>query len=251
MESDWLRQLEQRLAQVETELAAAHLDIAELRQRATRARSFGRRTSVIAAGSLLAILTLTATSAGAGAPLAPSTVKAPFTVESATGNVLFTVEDASGAGRAIAYDHTGKSTVSLEPNPSGGMSLRFYNGATLQAAVAGTAKGGLLQLNNTAGNKMTLIGSSATSGTVAIYNADGKTKGLLGTDPKSGDGEFDLFNADGTTPAVQLSEVAGGGYISVTNRAGVARVELGTLPSDQGIVRAFGPGGFDYIRGRK
>jgi hypothetical protein len=39
--------------------------------------------------------------------------------------------------------------------------------------------------------------------------------------------------------------------MAVTNRAGVARVEIGTLASDQGIVRAFGPGGFDYIRGMK
>jgi hypothetical protein len=251
MENDRLSQLERRLAQVEIELAAAHVDIRALQQHATRARFFGRLTSAIAACGLLAVLTFTASSATAGPAPAPSTVRAPFAVQNAAGKVLFQVEDASGAGRAIAYDHTGRSTVSFEPNPSGGMSLRFYNGATLQAAMASTASGGIMQVNNTAGDKMALIGSNATSGTVGIYNAEGKTKGLLATDTKSGDGEFALFYADGTTPAVKLSEVAVGGYIAVTNRAGTARVEAGTLPSDQGIIRAFGPGGFDYIRGMK
>ena len=42
------------------------------------------------------------------------------------------------------------------------------------------------------------------------------------------------------------------GYFALTNQQGIARVEAGVLAQeDLGIVRAFGPGGYDYIRGRK
>ena len=132
----------------------------------------------------------------------------------------------------------------------GALGLRFYKGDTFLGVVGASTDGGLLQLSDTAGTPMARVYNNGTSGTVGIYNAEGKTKGLLAT-TASGDAEFDLFHADGATPAVQLSEVAAGGYFAVTNRAGIARVQAGTLASDQGIVRVYGPGGFDYIRGVK
>ena len=200
------------------------------------------------------------------------TVKAPFVVQNDAGQTVFRV---GGKSVVKLFDSSGRVLVALQPNETGAsgelvvagskpgqdarlssyggaLALRFYKGGdTFLGGIGDYANGGLLELRNNAGKTMAKVYNNGTSGTVAIYNAEGKTKALLATDTAKGQAEFDLFNADGTTPAVQLSEVAAGGYFAVTNRAGIARVEAGTLASDQGIVRVFGPGGFDYIRGRK
>ncbi len=274
---DELQQSEQRLLQVETGLAASDRLIDDLKHGTTRSRFLGRVSTALTACGLTAVLALTVGPATAAPGPQQLTVKTPFEVQNTAGRVIFRVAEQTGEGSGVVTvsGNDGKALVALQPNESGGsgevvvrgvkpgqvarlsssggdLSLRFYNGANLLAGIGSYDGSGVLQVNSKAGKLMAKMGNNGTSGTVGIYNADGRTKGLLGTDPKSGDAEFDLFYADGTTPAVQLSEVAVGGYIGVTNRAGIARVEAGTLPdTDQGIVKTFGPGGFDYIRGRK
>ena len=266
MESVRFTQLEQRLAQVEE----------ELRQATTRSRHLAGLTSMVAACGLVAVLAITGGAATAAPGPQELTVKAPFVVENDAGQTVFRVGLINGSGQARLFDNRGRVLVALQTNKTGTsgevavaganpgqiarlgtyaggatLGLRFYQGDTALGIVGASARGGLLMLADKAGTPMARVYNNGTSGTVGIYNAEGKTKALLATDPASGEAEFDLFYADGTTPAVQLSEVAAGGYFAVTNRAGIARVQAGTLPSDQGIVRVYGPGGFDYIRGRK
>jgi len=276
METDRFALLEQRLAQVEVELEMSHMRIEQLRQSASRSRHKGRVTSALAACAFVAVLGITAGTASAAPGPKQLTVKTPFEVQNQAGRVIFRVAEQSGDGSGIAkvYDVDGKTLVALQTNESGGsgevavngskpgqiarlssyggdLGLRFYVGDNEQANFGTSAAGGQMQLNNSAGKLMAKIGNNGTSGTVGIYNADGITKGLLGTDTKQGYGEFDLFYADGTTPAIQLSEVSAGGYIGLTNRAGIARVQAGILPGDIGILRTYGPGGFDFVRGMK
>ncbi len=140
-------------------------------------------------------------------------------------------------------------SADLGSTQSGQTTLQFLQGNKLLGGVGASGTGGLLQLNNATGKKMLLLGENSNSGTVGVYDTAGQTKILLATTP-AGLAELNLLYSDGN-PAVQLAEASGGGYFSLTNRSGVARVEAGTLSTDQGIVRAFGPGGFNYIRGRK
>jgi len=140
-------------------------------------------------------------------------------------------------------------SVDLGTTQSGQTTLLFMQGNKILGGVGASSTGGLLQLNNATGKKMLLLGENSNSGTVEVYDTAGQTKILLATTP-AGRAELNLLYSDGN-PAVQLAEVSAGGYFSLTNRSGVARVEAGILPSDQGILRVFGPGGFDYIRGRK
>jgi len=140
-------------------------------------------------------------------------------------------------------------SVDLGTTQSGQTTLLFMQGNKILGGVGASSTGGLLQLNNATGKKMLLLGENSNSGTVGVYDTAGQTKILLATTP-AGRAELNLLYSDGN-PAVQLAEVSAGGYFSLTNRSGVARVEAGILPSDQGILRVFGPGGFDYIRGRK
>jgi len=140
-------------------------------------------------------------------------------------------------------------SVDLGTTQSGQTTLLFMQGNKILGGVGASSMGGLLQLNNATGKKMLLLGENSNSGTVGVYDTAGQTKILLATTPAER-AELNLLYSDGN-PAVQLAEASGGGYFSLTNRSGVARVEAGTLSTDQGIVRAFGPGGFNYIRGRK
>ena len=129
------------------------------------------------------------------------------------------------------------------------LTLRFFQGANLVAGMGDTGDGGLLELFDKTGKKAVKAANNGHGGTVGIYGSDEQPKVVMATDA-SFRGALDILNDSGQ-PAITMKAQSNGGYFALTNAAGVARVEAGILPSDQGILKAFGPGGFDYIRGRK
>jgi hypothetical protein len=165
------------------------------------------------------------------------------------GETAASLAASSGGAGELRIQGTGQQFALIDSTQNQ-LSLRFFNGKTLKAGI-GAGRTGLLELYNGAGDKTVKLGSNVKGGTVAIYDDTGTNRALLAMDPVTGHGQFSLFYRDGTTPAATLSELRGGGYFALTNPAGTARVEAGTLTTDQGILRTFGPGGFDYIRGRK
>ncbi len=140
-------------------------------------------------------------------------------------------------------------SVDLGTTQSGQTRLQFLQGDKILGGVGADSTGGLLQLNNATGKKMLLLGTTSHSGTVEVYDTAGENKILLST-TAAGLAELNLYSSPGV-PAVQLAEGRAGGYVALTNLSGVARVVEGVLPgSDKGLVKAYGPRGFNYIEGR-
>ena len=129
------------------------------------------------------------------------------------------------------------------------MTLRFLQGAKLIAGIGDSGSGGLLELFDKTGKKAVKASNNGHGGTVGIYGSDEQPKVVVAVND-AGRGGLDILNDSGG-PAITMKAQSNGGYFALTNAAGVARVEAGILPSDQGILRTYGPGGFDYIRGRK
>jgi hypothetical protein len=91
-------------------------------------------------------------------------------------------------------------------------------------------------------------GSVSTGGEAALYKTSGDNPStVLGAGPAGG--YLQLQQASGDPVAV-LAENDAGGYFALSNKQGIARVEAGTNKQDQGVVRAFGPAGFNFIEGR-
>ena len=129
------------------------------------------------------------------------------------------------------------------------MTLRFLQGAKLVAGMGNSGDGGLLELFDKTGKKAVKAANNGHGGSLGVYGTDEQPKVVMATND-AGRGALDILNDSGG-PAITMKAQSNGGYFALTNAAGVARVEAGILPSDQGILKAFGPGGFDYIRGRK
>ena len=129
------------------------------------------------------------------------------------------------------------------------MTLRFLQAAKLIAGIGDSGSGGLLELFDKTGKKAVKAANNGHGGTVGIYGTDEQPKVVVAVND-AGRGGLDILNDSGG-PAITMKAQSNGGYFALTNAAGVARVEAGVLTSDQGILRTFGPGGFDYIRGRK
>jgi hypothetical protein len=151
------------------------------------------------------------------------TVMGSFSVVTGANKPVVTI-NANG----ISYVSKGGVHWTLGRLPSGGAALRFYNGAVETASI-GQGKEGI--------------------GGVYLFKKTGKLGIALGFTKSDDRGYFEIEGPVG--PAVELSGYDHG-YFALTNDKGTARVEAGTLvPEDLGIVRVFGPGGYDYIRGRK
>jgi hypothetical protein len=94
-----------------------------------------------------------------------------------------------------------------------------------------------------------LLSATSAGGVVQVSDKAGTVADALGTD-SAGKGVFEIYSS-GKMPAVQLASHSHGGYFALANTGGTARVEAGVLLEDLGVVRVFGPGGFNYIEGRK
>ncbi len=285
-----IAQLEQRLEQMGSALDRAEREARALRRGSGQAGRGARLARLAAAcGAAATIGALTMGTAAAKPGPQPLTVKAPFTVVTGSGKKVVQVntlgqlivyhanypavvlgpgENAAGlvqvltpggdpvAELASLADGTGQLAVVGDqgrvarlstPSDSNQLTLRFYNGKTELAGV-GADKAGLVQINDATGKKMVLLGSNNTSGTVGTFDTSGAAKVLLATTPE-GQAILELYA--GAQPVVVLKQsTRGDGYFGLANNNGNARVEVGVLPSDKGVVRAFGPKGFDYISGR-
>lgn len=272
MDDDRFAQLENRLAHVEGELVHARRQVDALR-RSSRAGLAERLTSRLVLCGAVALGALSLGTAAAAPAPQTLTVKAPFSVVSANGTIVFRVGvDALGGGVAKIFSASQNPVLSLQTSVAGAggevavsgdvsgqvarlggngaqLALRFYKGSTIEAGMGATADGGILEIFDKKGTRTAKVANNGSGGTMGIYGNDGKNTALLGNS-ESGRGGLDILSASGN-PAATLAAVAGGGYFAVANQAGIARVEAGILPSDQGIVRVFGPGGFDFIKGRK
>jgi hypothetical protein len=270
---DALQESEQRLLQVETDLAASHRLIDDLQHGTTRSRFLGRVSTALTACGLTAVLALTVGPATAAPGPQQLTVKTPFEVQNQAGRVIFRVAEQTGEGSGVVTvsDNDGKALVALQPNESGGsgevvvrgvqpgqvarlsslggdLSLRFYTGANLLAGMGAIANGGILELYDKKGTKMTKIGNNGYGGTLETYNNDGQVRDLL-SNSRTGRGGFDIFNESGNIVAT-LAAAGNGGYFSLaSNASGAARVTAGINSSDAGIVSATGPKNFNSIQG--
>jgi hypothetical protein len=250
--------MEQRISRLEYELAEA----------ARRPRRTGPLAWLIGCG-ILAVLTgaLSLGAASAATPPQRLTVKAPFQVVDDKGNVVMLVDE-----HGISLESGGHPVIQLTKNNWGG-SLRSFDPAgtgngclcamqdgssQLQVGLPGS---GNITLGGAANGNVGLrvyngqeqrafYGSVPTGGEVALYAAGAaNAQTFLGASHAGG--VLELLREDGGLVAL-LAEHDSGGYFGLMNNAGIARVEAGVLNSqDDGVVRAFGPGGFNFILGRE
>ena len=93
------------------------------------------------------------------------------------------------------------------------------------------------------------LGVSSAGGIVGVHNTAGANVANLGVSSAGGGGGLDILSSSGQIDA-QLAAHAQGGYLAITTPGGSARVEAGVTAGSVGVVRAFGPGGFNAIEGR-
>jgi hypothetical protein len=281
-------QLEQRLAQVEGALEHARRQV-DVLQRSRKAGRVLRLAGICAMAATIGALTMGTASAKTGqqspaikAPFTVVTGSTKLMQINTLGQltlyhaghpvvVLGPGEDAAGVVQALSPsgdpvaelaslpDGTGQMAVVgagesvarlAVPSDSNQLSLRFFNGKTLLAGMGATSvDGGLFELYDKKGTKMTKIGNNGYGGTLETYNNDGQVRDLLSNSP-SGRGGFDIFNESGTIVAT-LAAAANGGYFALSSSAsGTARVNAGINSHDAGIVSAIGPKSFNFIEGR-
>ena len=270
-------QIEQRFAQIEQELAWTRQQLTKAR-RGSHGVIWGWRA--LGAATLAMVATgITVVSASTGPQTL--TVKAPFTVVDDSGQPVMEVASngirLSHKGVAFMYatetgiglTHGNTPLVGLVSTSGGGRlqvdskagamvgSLGYdpKSGAT-QLLVSGNGSSATLGTHNSAlglrffkGSQETAgMGQTTSGGAISLYRASGSVATALGSDA-SGMGYMEIDTASGV-PSVALQQHSGGGYFALTNPGGTARVEAGVLPGDLGVVRTFGPTGFDYIEGK-
>jgi len=285
-QDDRLGYLEQRLAQVEEELRQTRRQRHVSGRTAHRIRPV---VWVLATGALMAgggaltsVLGIASATTGPG----PLTVQAPLRVVDHTGAVVMEASSAGlrfyrdgqvvaaiggnhNGGLVVTYDTAGQATAALGTDStghgelnvglaggdhiqvgtkSGSQALRVYKGSSLVAAVGESAGGGVLQVNEPGGHALVLVEGSATGGLVQLNDVAGHPRMFLEMGA-GGKGLVELRTTGGGV-AAQLQEGGKGGYLGLFNASGIARVEEGVLPNDEGVVRAFGPTGFNFIKGR-
>jgi hypothetical protein len=239
--ADRVEYMERRLALLEVKLDRVQNELKAAR--ASRRQLWGWR----ALGGALLAMTLCGISVAAAVPPAPPpTVKVPFKVVDGAGVVMNVtsggiqlrgpIKVSNRSGDPLTYigsdghltvGHGTRASVTLGSNPDGGDVQVFgKNGKTETVLLSGSASGGVVRISNQIG-------------TVA---------GALGTD-SAGKGAFEIYGPK--APVVQLEAGSHGGYFALANNTGVARVEAGVLAEDLGVVRAEGPGGFNFILGKK
>jgi hypothetical protein len=153
----------------------------------------------------------------------------------------------NGYGELVVGGADGKARLGVDQG-SLNQTLRFYNGNNVVAGIGIVDGSGLLQVNDASGRKMATLANNGATGALSIYDSTAQTR--INVSSSKGLGAIDIYNASGG-PAISMAEHPNGGYLGLTNSAGIGRVEAGVLPSDRGVVRTFGPGGFNYIEGRK
>ena len=199
-------------------------------------------------------------SGGAGA--SPLTIKAPLRVVDASGALVMQA-DASGVsyyqggtlqigmrGHGAAggelFVNGGQGTSATIGTTGSNMGLRILKNTAQVASLLGTTDGGYLALRDPSG-AISLQLASTNDGGLIQSNSGGKRRVALGS--TTAGGFLDLLST-GDQLIGQLAEHPQGGYLALGNQGGTSRVQAGVLPNDTGVVRAFGPAGFNFIQGR-
>ena len=199
---------------------------------------------------------------GGGAGAAPLTIKAPLRVVDASGALVMQA-DTTG----VSYYQGGTLQVALRGHGAGGgelfvngvqgtsatigttgsnLGLRILKNTDQVASLLGTTDGGYLALRDPSG-ALSLQLASTSDGGLIQSDSGGKRRVALGN--TAAGGFLDLFSTGGQLIG-QLAEHPQGGYLALGNQGGTSRVQAGVLPNDDGVVRAFGPAGFNAIQGR-
>ena len=215
-------------------------------------------------GQVAASLTSAGAGAGSGggAGASPLTIKAPLRVVDASGALVMQA-DATG----VSYYQGGTLQVALRGNGSAGgelfvnggqgtsatigttgsnLGLRILKNTAQVASLLGTTDGGYMALRDPSG-EISLQLASTNDGGLIQSNSGGKRRVALGS--TTAGGFLDLLST-GDQLIGQLAEHPQGGYLALGNQGGTSRVQAGVLPNDTGVVRAFGPAGFNAIQGR-
>ena len=200
--------------------------------------------------------------AGGGGGAVPLTIKAPFRVVDASGALVMQA-DATG----VSYYQGGTLQVALRSNGAAGgelfvngaqgtsatigttgsnMGLRILKDTTLLANLVGSTAGGYLSLRDPSGALSLQLASTSDGG---LIQSDSGNKRRVALGSTAAGGFLDLFST-GDQLIGQLAEHPQGGYLALGNQGGTSRVQAGVLPNDNGVVRAFGPAGFNFIQGR-
>ena len=202
------------------------------------------------------------TAGGSGAGASPLTIKAPLRVVDA-GGALVMQADTTG----VSYYQGGTLQVALRGNGATGgelfvnggqgtsatigttgsnLGLRILKNTAQVASLLGITDGGYLALRDPSG-AISLQLASTSDGGLIQSNSGGKRRVALGS--TTAGGFLDLLST-GNQLIGQLAEHPQGGYLALGNQGGTSRVQAGVLPNDNGVVRAFGPAGFNAIQGR-
>jgi len=202
------------------------------------------------------------TAGGGGGGAVPLTIKAPLRVVDASGALVMHA-DTTG----VSYYQGGTLQVALRGHGAAGgelfvngvqgtsatigttgsnLGLRILKDTTLLANLVGSTAGGYLSLRDPSG-ALSLQLASTSDGGLIQSDSGGKRRVALGS--TTAGGFLDLASSGGQLIG-QLAEHPQGGYLALGNQGGTSRVQAGVLPNDNGVVRAFGPAGFNAIQGR-
>jgi hypothetical protein len=254
---DQVKVLERRLEQLEAELAG-------MRRRNGRAGLLSRVLGCCTVAAFTGALALG--TASAATPPKTLTVKAPFQVVDDSGNVVMLVNaggirfksggqtvsglggNSTTGGIICTYGPAGSTNGCLSSMADGGSQLQVGLPGGSHVQVGGAATGNMGMRVYKGQKELAFLGAVATGGEAAFYKTDGDNPATtLGAGPAGG---YLQLQQQNLSPVAVLAEDAGGGYFALTNKQGIARVEAGILGGDQGVVRAFGPAGFNFISGR-
>lgn len=213
--------------------------------------------------------------AGTGASVVVGTIQntAGVFVSNTGRNYVATLSDdtSSGGGSLQLYPNSGSTDVgvSLRATASTGMATIYGQHAMATLGGKGTspmeltfgtqssnslalgmtsANLGVVTLHDGKGTTMLNLTQTANGGSVVVNGSSGTPVAVLGGS-STGMGALDILGSGGQ-PEAQLAGHAQGGYLALANPGGDAKVEAGVTAGGLGVVRAFGPKGFNAILGR-
>ena len=150
-------------------------------------------------------------------------------------------------GRATIYGQHAMAT--LGGKGTSPMELTFGTQSSNALALGMTpANLGVVTLHDGKGTTMLNLTQTTNGGSVVVNGSSGTPVAILGGST-TGMGALDILGSGGQ-PEAQLAAHAQGGYLALANPGGNAKVEAGVTSGDLGVVRAFGPKGFNAILGR-
>jgi hypothetical protein len=257
MDTEHIASLEQRISRLEHALAKA-----ERRSRRTGPLAWlaGCASLVLLTGALSL-----ATASAAVIPPQSATVRAPFKVVNAKGDVVMLVASngmliESGGhpaaqltannwgGSLWTFDPTGKANGCVCGMEDGGSQLKVGMAGSGNYVTVGGAANGAVGLRAFKDKKeAAFVGSTDKGGATALYMVGGAAPSTyLGAGP---DGGFLQLQQQNGSPMAVLATNARGGYFTLANKQGTDRVDAGVSAADLGIVRVWGTSKFNFLQG--